>query len=272
MFKVITMLKPARHIGSGLAIVAGQIAAAAHRPDMPGLTNQDPSGSFGDASLPTTTFVLLGDSSVTAPGVDPLDAAWPRRMAHSLSEEHHIDLISVAVGGAKARDVLEDQVPAALAAGGDIALLSVGANDALRGTPLRHFEVEVHEIVTLLLSEFESVGIAGLGDLGTVPRLPTIGRAIGRVRGASFDRALRRVAAEYPEVVKSMAWGGPWLRFRDGDPYHLFSADMFHASANGHAIFAGGALAMANELLRRRYYGAAADEASSRWHGESAAS
>jgi len=265
------LLRPVKHVAGAVAIVAGQVMTAAHRPDMPGLANQDPSGSFGDTSLPSTTFVLLGDSSVTAPGVDPLDAAWPRRMAESLAEEHHIELINVAMGGAKSRDVLAHQVPAAVNVGGDIAMVSVGANDALRGTPLRQFEREVHETVMRLLGTFESVGIAGLGDLGTVPRLPTMGRAVGRVRGASFDRALARVASEYAEVVKSSAWGGPWNRFKEGDPNHLFGDDHFHASANGHAVFSGGALAIANELLRRRYYGTTTDEPSSPWRGESAA-
>ncbi len=272
---LVPLLKPLGYVAGGVAIVAGQVMAAAHRPDIPGLANQDPSGSFGDPKRPATTFVLLGDSSVTAPGVDPLDATWPRRMAHSLAHEHHIELVNVAVGGAKARDVLLDQVPRALAVGGDIALVSVGANDALRGTTLGRFEREMHAIVRKLLTRFESVGVAGLGDLGSVPRLPTLGRSVGRVRGRAFDRALVRVAAGYPDVVKSMAWGGPWRRFNDGDPRHLFSDDWFHASANGHALFAGGALAVAHELLARRY---PADprpmptDDSAVWRGESAAS
>lgn len=273
MVSLQALVASAKHVVGGLAILTGQVMTAAHRPDMPGLANQDPSGSFGDPSLPSTTFVLLGDSSVTAPGVEPLDAAWPRRMAHSLADEHHVELVSVAVGGAKSRDVLHHQVPAALACGGDIALVSVGANDALRGTPLAQYESEMHEIVSALLTRFESVGIAGLGDLGSVPRLPTLGRAVGRVRGRSFDRALVRVAASYPEVVKSTAWGGPWRQFNDGDPNHLFSDDRFHASANGHALFAGGALAVAHELLRRRYEPATTPRPeTARWDGRAAAS
>ena len=70
-----------RKTGAAMLVAAGQVLHAAHRPDLPGLQNQDPSGTFGDPSNPPLLVIALGDSSITAPGVVPLDASWIRQAA-----------------------------------------------------------------------------------------------------------------------------------------------------------------------------------------------
>lgn len=244
-------LRILRVSASAAAVLAGQVMHAAHRPDMPGLENQDPSGTIGKPDAPLVTIALLGDSSITAPGVEPLDAAWPRRMAARLGDRYRIRLVSVAHGGSKARDVLVEQVPPALAAHPDLALVSVGANDALRGTPVARFEAEMTEILGRLAAATYGVGVSGIGDLGTVPRLPTLARGIGRVRGRSLDRATLRAASRFPNVVKGQAWGPAWRIFEEGDPAIVFAPDRFHASAVGHATFAAAVEPVIDELLRR---------------------
>ncbi len=223
---------------TGIGILVGQVLHAAHRPDMPGLDNQDPSGVFGSPDRPHLRIALLGDSSITAPGVYPLDACWPRRMARRLATRYRVELLSFAAGGAKSRDVIAEQLEPAVASGADIALVSVGANDALRATPLRRYEAEMSEILGTLATTIPAVGVSGIGDLGTLPRLPTLAQGIGRVRGRSFDRAVARIAARHPNVVKSATWGGQWAFFEDGDPNEVFATDRFHASARGHEVFA----------------------------------
>lgn len=247
----IRLLRKLKAPATGAAILVGQVLHAAHRPDMPGLHNQDPSGVFGDPDAPLVRIVLLGDSSITAPGVEPLDAAWPRRMAARLGDRYRMELISVARGGSKACDVLAEQLEPALAARPDLALVSVGANDALRGTTVARFEAEMTEILGRLAAHTSGVGIAGIGDLGTVPRLPTLARGIGRVRGRSLDRATLRAASRYPNVVKGQAWGPAWRIFEEGDSAVVFAADQFHASAVGHETFAAAVAPVIDELLRR---------------------
>jgi len=236
---------------SGVGILAGQVLYAAHRGDMPGLPNQDPSGVFGSPGCPRLRIALLGDSSITAPGVTPLAAAWPRRIAHHIGDRFRVELVSFAVGGAKARDVIAVQLEPAIESGADLAFLSVGANDALRGTPVQRFEREVTVILEGLTSVTQGVGLGGVGDLGTVPRLPTLARGVGRVRGRSIDQALVRAAAQFPDVVKGSAWGPQWRIFEDGDPDVVFAADRFHASAIGHACFAAALEPVVDELVSR---------------------
>ena len=237
---------------AGLSLLTSQVLRAARRTDIPSLTNQDPSGTFGDPSLPTLHIVLLGDSSITAPGVEPLDDAWPRRAGRRLSDRYHVEMESVAVGGSKARDVLSGQVERALVLEPDIAIVSVGANDALRATPVTRYEQEMTEILGRLAGGIAGVGVSGIGDLGTLPRLPSLARGVARVRSRAFDRAVARAAAHHPGVVKGAAWGGGWRLFAEGDPAEVFAADLFHASGVGHAVFAGAFEPVIDELIRRR--------------------
>ena len=222
------------------------MARAIYRDDLPTLENQDPSGLFGDPAAPPLRVVFLGDSSVTAPGVEPLDASWPRQIAMHLGDRFRVTAISVAVGGSKARDVIADQVDAALEVEPDIAYLSVGSNDALRATAVTKFETEYNTIVERLHTNVPAVGLSGIGDLGTIPRLPEPARGIARVRARSIDKAIARVTANYPRAVKSNAWT-VMSRFSD-DP-ELFAGDLFHASAEGHLLFGEVGKPVADKLV-----------------------
>lgn len=238
------MVKPPLAAG---ALLAGQMARAIRRDDLPSLDDQDPSGIFGDPDSPQLRIVFLGDSSVTAPGVEPLDHSWPRQIALHLAKRFHVDAISIAVGGSKSRDVLATQVEAAIAVKADIAYVSVGSNDALRGTPVARFEAEYNQIVTALHAEIPAVGLSGVGDLGTIPRLPELARGVARIRSRAIDRAIGRVAADYPRVVKSNAWNVMYPAFEQYP--EMYAADLFHASAAGHLMFASAGRPVSDRLV-----------------------
>lgn len=229
------------------ALLAGQMARAVHREDLPSFENQDPSGIFGDPNLPPLRIVFLGDSSVTAPGVNPLDDSWPRQIGFHLSTRYHVEAISVAVGGSKARDVLKTQMDQAIALKPDIAYVSVGSNDALRGTPIARFEAEYDQIAAGLHSSIAAVGLSGIGDLGTIPRLPELARGVARVRSRAIDKAVGRVAANYPRTVKSNAWNVMYPAFEQYP--EMFGSDLFHASAEGHLMFASAARPVSDKLV-----------------------
>ncbi|MBT8212129.1 MAG: hypothetical protein KJN71_03180, partial [Acidimicrobiia bacterium] len=188
--KLLARVIPTVAVGA-VGIVVAQILRAAYRPDLPSLDNQDPSGRFGDPSSPLLKVAAMGDSSVTAPGVH-LDNAWSRRVAHHLSNEYHVDLHSLAVGGSKVRDVIDTQLESAISYQPDLVLLSVGANDALRATTLKQFEDTVAELLEALLPHTKAVLFSGVGDLGTIPRLSDPLRAFARMRGKAIDRAISR--------------------------------------------------------------------------------
>lgn len=229
-------------------IFAAQMVQATQRLDLVSYSDQDPSGSFGDPSLPPLRMIVLGDSTITAPGVEPLDGCWVRRTAVHLSDRYCVELISVAVGGSKIADVRGEQIHRAIVIGGDLSVLSVGGNDALRMTPVRRFEADYDDVVRTLVSAFPAVGVCGVGDLGTIPRLPALAQGFARVRGRAIDHAVGRVAHRYG-VPKTRAWGPEFDRF-DHDPA-VWAGDLFHASAAGHEMYADAANPLVDEALRR---------------------
>ena len=241
-----------------LAVLAAQVYRAGHRSDLPTLSNQDPSGAVGDPTAQGLSIALLGDSTVTSPGVEPLDACWPRQIALSLSDRYRVELHSVAVGGSKARDVLTYQVGAAIALQADIYIVSVGGNDALRGTPVARFEREYDAILRQLTRRSDYVAVSGVGDLGSIPRLPALARAIARNRARTFDRAIRRVVRHFPHVLKTDTWSPGWGEFNT-NPQAIFGADQFHASAYGHRVYTAAMQPAIDELVGRMEAGTRSD-------------
>jgi len=236
---------------AGLGVLVAQMVYAVRRTDLPSLENQDPSGVFGSAASPLLRIAVLGDSSVTAPGVIPLDACWIRRLALELTDRYRVEIHSVAAGGARARDVLARQVRPAIISEPHIALVSVGANDALRGTSVGRFEAEIDHILSALRAAGIAVGISGVGDLGTIPRLPDVPRRFARIRGRAMDHAIVRAVRRHPGVLKTDTWSLGWEPFVNGNSTVIFAPDMFHASAEGHAIYAGAMRVVLNGLLQQ---------------------
>lgn len=220
----------------GAGVLAGQILYAANRPDLPSFPNQDPSAIFGDPSLPRLRIVAVGDSSLTAPGVVDLDNTWIRQAAIGLSDRYCVDLLCLAVGGSRAIDVLDGQVHHAEALAPDIAVVSVGANDALRTPFVTTYEGALREIVTRLHRASGAVVLMGVGDLGTIPRLPALLSGFLTWRARTYDAAVGRTVAGFPRAARVEVWGSVSRAFRSGDPT-LWSGDLFHASDTGHRVF-----------------------------------
>ena len=242
----------------GAGFVASQVRRAAHRDDLPSLSNQDISGTFGDPAAPPLRVVAVGDSSLTAPGIADLDDVWLRRLVLRYAESHRVELVSLGVGGSRARDVVEGQLDAAVALRPDIAVVTVGSNDAIRATPVHRFSTDLGRIVDRLEAVSGAVLVLGMGDLGSIPRLPPSLRPYLSHRSRRFDAACVRVAVAHPHAVKVHARGRMVSAFFE-DP-GLFAADQFHASERGHAVFAEAAAAPFEAAyriaLRRRAAGA----------------
>ncbi len=227
-------------IGAGLALggtTAEVLYTALRR--APHLTGTDASGVFGSPDLPQRRVAVLGDSSCTGPGLADPDDIWVRRIAKRLADRYRITIDSLAIGGAKAADVLRDQVPAVLATDPDLIVVAVGSNDMLYGVPLRVFARNMETIVTDLLTTRATVILSGVGDLGTIPRLPFMLSHLMRYRGLRADRIHTRIAGLSGRVVKVPIRELTSDAFRDRN---VFASDLLHANGRGHALWAEAAL------------------------------
>ncbi len=229
-----------------VVLIGAEAVYALLRP-VPRLDEFDPSGEFGNPTNPTLRIAVVGDSSVTAPGVAHPDETWVRIAMRRLADHgHHVVLQSFAVGGSKATDVLNVQLPAALEAQPDIAIVSVGGNDALRGVPLRAFERDLEATVAGLRAAGIEVVLSGVGDLGTIPRLKEPLRSMMTRRSAAYHRAHHRVAERHRAVVSDHREDDREMWIRDRS---LWSEDLFHVSPRGHARWAEAAWRALEELI-----------------------
>ncbi|MCI0425282.1 MAG: SGNH/GDSL hydrolase family protein [Actinobacteria bacterium] len=219
---------------AGAALVSLEAAYALLRP-APAFVEHDPSGVFGDPRHPPLRVVVLGDSSVTGPGVSDIDEIWVRVLARRLAQGRHVILKSVAVGGSKVADLLDGQLEEAILFDPDLVLVAVGANDAIRGVPLRKFERDLDALVVELVETGATVVQSGVGDLGTIPRLFPPLRGMMTRRSLAYHRAHQRVARRHGAVVAELRDDDRTLWIRDRS---LWSEDLFHVSGAGHARWA----------------------------------
>ena len=218
---------------ASVAALGVEAAWAVLRP-APRFGELDPSGRLGGRQLPSLRVVALGDSTLTGIGLDHADQIWVRLLAARLANSFSVELHSFAVGGSKASDILASQLEPAVELAPGLALVSVGANDMLRGVPIPRFEQELDEIAGRLSQVAQLVLLSGVGDLGTIPRLlPPLRHYMTR-RSRAGDAAHARVAGRRG-VVHAQQWG--WSRDRFRQP-EAFAADLFHASADGHEVWA----------------------------------
>jgi lysophospholipase L1-like esterase len=219
---------------TGAAVIGVEAAYAVLR-RAPELEHFDPSGRYGDPSLPPLRVAVIGDSSITAPGVSSPSEIWVSRLAGRLAESHHVLLESFAVGGSMAHDLIEAQMEDAILFGPDLIIVSVGANDVIKGVPRRRFAANLERLIAELADTGAVVVQSGVGDLGTIPRLyPPLSTLLSR-RSARFDRVHWEVAERHGTHVidqRSDDWQ-LWNRDRS-----LWAADYFHVSPAGHARWA----------------------------------
>lgn len=222
---------------AGALTIGAELAAAVLWP-VPEQASFDASlsipGSKGSRPL---RVAALGDSTLTGPGVEGSDEIWVQVVAHRLAAEldRGVELKSFGVGGATAAEVVADQLEPAIAFAPHLALVSVGANDVIRGVAMRRFGAQLDRIVCELTDAGAVVWCSGVGDLGTIPRLaPPLRQVVSRL-GRRADRIHASVANRHG-ALKAEQWTTSRDLFRTEK--HLWSSDLFHPSAAGHLVWA----------------------------------
>lgn len=216
--------------GAGLWVETHRVASA----PLPHFDDLDPSGTYGDPTGEPLAMTVLGDSSVTAPGLGSGAESWIAQLAAGLPR--CTTLRSLAKGGSRVRNVLEDQLVPALTGGADLFVVAVGANDTLHGTSTRRFRADLRTLLMELSHEAPVVSL-GVGDLSMIPRIPATLRALLRWRCGAIDGVHDEVTESLDRVVR--------IPVREvADPSfavardELFTADRFHPNHSGHTLWA----------------------------------
>ena len=174
------------------------------------------------------SFVALGDSFTE--GLDDARAdqdgyrGWADRFAERLAaHQPGLRYANLAVRGKLLRQVVEEQVPAAIAMAPDLVSFAAGGNDMLRfradpDVLARSFDEAVR---TLLMA-----GCRVMLFTGFDPRFPVLRLLRGRV--AAFNMHLRTIARQHQCHVVDL-WAMNVLR----DP-RAWSADRLHLTPDAH--------------------------------------
>lgn len=195
----------------------------------------DPSGTYGNADLPGLRVAVLGDSTVTAPGVAGPDEIWISLICRKLAKTHHVVVQSFAVGGSMAHNLVAEQLEPAIEFSPDLVFLSVGANDVLKGVRAARFEENLDTLVERLANAGAVVIQSGVGDLGSIPRLfPPLRQLLSR-RALRFNKIHERTADKHRSWVVPQRDSPSEIWYQDRD---LWSADLFHVSSRGHEVWA----------------------------------
>lgn len=219
-------------LATGLTLTA-EVLWAAHR-RLPVGSEVDASGLLGEhLDGPPVRVVVLGDSTLTGPGLRSPDDLWVRRALSALDLGRPIELVSFAVGGSRVADVRR-RLDEALAQDTDAAILAVGSNDAIHATPSRQFVAEYDAMLDDLLARVPVAAVTNVGDLGNIARFPRPLRHLVRRRGRTFCRLVEQAVARHERAVLLDVTPANHF-FRDRS---LFGPDLFHPTSAGHSRWA----------------------------------
>jgi len=188
---------------------------------------------------PARTVVVLGDSSSAGFRLTSAEQSAARRVARALHlrDGRATRLRSVARNGATTADVLADQLAAA--AGADVVLIGVGANDAKDRVASDVIEQALGELIVRvreIAAPDARVVLIGCPDLSAAPGLPLLVRLAMRSHVRRVAKLQLRVATELDVPLVPIP--------RSELPAEVFADDGFHPGALGHERVSGRVLTL----------------------------
>ncbi|MGI9579009.1 MAG: GDSL-type esterase/lipase family protein [Microthrixaceae bacterium] len=223
---------PALALAAGAGVVA-QVRRVANAP-LPHFEDHDPSGTYGSPDGDTLTVTVLGDSTVTGPGLGAPSHSWIAQMVDRLP--HRVELRSFAKGGSRVRDVLLNQAPQAVTEPTDVTVVAVGANDVFHATPGWQVRRDLEALLAVLAPAAPVVTL-GVGDLSVIPRLPWALRSMAAWRSGFVDAIHSQVCEPLEGVVRVPVSELSNPYFAEAGP-EWWTPDMFHPSVVGHRLWA----------------------------------
>lgn len=185
---------------------------------------------------PTIIYLSLGDSTAAGWGAHDATQTFTFKIASSLARRgFRVHVVNVAVGGATLRDVIENQMPKLQAVRPDLVTISIGANDATRGTNLIEYSNDLKTLQNALQqSTARQVLWANTPDMTQTPAPPTLFSQMFGVRARRQNALLEKTIADTIIDIINLHDDGKLIYARDAE---LYASDLFHPSAKGYAVW-----------------------------------
>lgn len=214
------------------------VPPSADRPSVPHLSPV-PAPS-APASRTVRVLAALGDSTAVGLG-DPVSGGAWRGFAVLLAEALGAELVNPSFTGARMADVRRAQLPAAVAAAPDVAVVFVGMNDTLRSDfdPAR-LQDDCAAIVAALREAGAHVLLVRYHDHTRVFPLPApLRRALQR-RVVALNAATAAVVEDDPDGIAVLDLD----LLPGGYERASWAVDRLHPSERGHRLLAAGLAAL----------------------------
>ena len=229
--------------GAGVALLAAQGRWVRRRvPRLPPAEGPR-SGVVGGASGRPWSVLLLGDSTAVGVGAASQQDALGAQIGVALARisERPVHWRAVGRSGARARTVRCDILHQLDSTRFDVAVITVGVNDATAFTRVAAYRREMAALVEELRRHADIVVVSGLPPLSVFPALPQPLRAVLGWRARKLDAVLRTLAAGADDVEYVGIAG------EEGG----FADDGFHPGPAGYRAW-GEAVALRIDRLGRR--------------------
>jgi lysophospholipase L1-like esterase len=248
----------ARVLGTALGAFAGIVAVQFMRlrrmeflPGHPGFyVNHIVAPSAGPAGSDRLRMVVLGDSTTAGVGVERPDDALPYLIARRVAdaERREVHVVSYGWAGARAADLVRQQLPRAIEplhatetesflAGADVVAVVIGSNDATHNTPPGRFRTSIRGVLDGIRATAPSarVVLAGIpafrGALREVEPLIFLADQYARLLRPISRAEADRAGAAYADLARDVP---PLIRGRTD----VLSRDQFHPSVVGYTAWA----------------------------------
>lgn len=182
-------------------------------------------------------YASLGDSLTAGVGADKYEESYPYLLAQSLaSEQQQIVLKNFSMPGFKTSDLIDNLLAPAIAAKPDMITLLIGTNDihgmVTAATFKKNYESILSELTTKTQARIYAINIPAIGANTLV--LPPYNYYYDQ-RTVEFNHIIQDLAQIYK--VKYIDLYGPTAQILKKEGPH-YSADLFHPSASGYALWA----------------------------------
>jgi lysophospholipase L1-like esterase len=220
-------------VAGGVTLVVVEALVASLRRYLPADSAPPVEGVRGDVSRPLLRLTMLGDSTAAGVGANRTEDTVGWLLADGLAEDYQVVLSGVAISGSRSGD-LGPQVSRALLLRPDVAVILIGANDAIHGTPPAVAARSVFDAVHRLRSAGVAVVVGTCPDMGARAFAWPL-RAFVAWQGRRIARASAIATHQADGSVVSLGeLCGPLFH---ADPATM-SSDHFHPSDRGYQVWA----------------------------------
>jgi lysophospholipase L1-like esterase len=220
----------------GAAVLSAEALAAKRRKYAQPHLGLAMRSAIGNPAAATLKLVLLGDSSALGVGVNRVEETVGGQLAALLAQgNRRVELSSVAVSGARARDLPTQVARALLGSRPDLAVILIGSNDATTLRRPQDAATELGNAVRRLREAGVAVVVGTCPDLGATrafaPPLRQLAGAYGRKVAKAQIAAVARAGGMPVDLATKT---GAVFRADPGTLCH----DGFHPSADGYGVWA----------------------------------